>query len=305
MDDSHKGGFENYLKNFITLYMEKPDRVDVQVDSVNVVSQYRQLDVQDGLQNRSRLLRGKDNENDSMGITRELEKVGLLVEVQVLTTITYGAALSADFSVANILSQAIENNFQTFMDQNHKNTVNGAWGPPLFDESEPIPQKTNYLLIISLAVGCSVGGMILGTAVLLLFSRRRDSTAIGEYQHQSNPSNPYGGLGAGPRIVLQESDDFLNTNQSSSIFTNPNALDEEFGKSRSSTWDWRDPDSRPSQSDDRGNENSEDDESDRSSAYELEGQRELANMYSVSAIWIKVHSPLRSFVFSWHCLTKF
>eukprot|EP00554_Chaetoceros_debilis_P003324 CAMPEP_0194080556 /NCGR_PEP_ID=MMETSP0149-20130528/6556_1 /TAXON_ID=122233 /ORGANISM="Chaetoceros debilis, Strain MM31A-1" /LENGTH=833 /DNA_ID=CAMNT_0038762305 /DNA_START=114 /DNA_END=2615 /DNA_ORIENTATION=+ len=295
MDDSHEDGFENYVKNFITMYMEKADRVDVQIDSVKVVSQYRQLDVQDGLQNRSRLLKGNENENDSMDISRELVKVGLLVEVQVLATLTYGAALPADFSVSDVFSLAIDDNFKTFMDQIHKNSANGAWGPPLFEETEPPEQKSNYLLIISLAVGCSVGGMILGSAILLLFSRRRgSSTVIREFQHQSNPTNPYGDLvGASPRIMLQESDDFLNTNQSSSIFTNPNTMDEEFGKSRSSTWDWRNSESRPSGSNGRDNDHGEDEESDHSSAYELEGQRELANMYS-SASSTNIDTPSES-----------
>ncbi len=279
---------EDTLKEFMmnNLGDTESESIIVDIDAVKITSQWKEPGVENGLLSFSRKLDEGDEEEDG-------PTTGLKVEVLVTGTVTRGSPLPSTFSFGEIIVEKLTTDFASFMEELDGGFIkNGILGSP--SNVPPSVNDNDRLFMTLIAVGCGVGGMVLAAGFLFVHNKRQAKRRMVHYQnqyhHQMND--------ASPQVVLQDPHEFALNNQA--VYKSP-FVDEESGIGSSQRWEWVGHGQDDLGADVKSRKSGKsslvafsEDDSERSSAYEPVGQRDLASSYSVSMSDSSHVSRLRS-----------
>jgi len=186
MDDKEKNTFQNTVKDFVTKTMIKIENVDIDIISVEVVSQLRSI----GATNRLMDSRDIETQTDKTRKDRLLQETstGLLVDLIVTGHVSYGS-LPENFSFRDVVVTGFQNNYDVLLNdlEDAFSTYNAAENPSNGGGglgTEETSRNSNNILIMYVSIGCGIGGLILAAVIFVFHRKRQESKRHLELQDQ-------------------------------------------------------------------------------------------------------------------------
>jgi hypothetical protein len=179
MDDDETTIFQNTVKDFVAKTMNKIENVDIDIQSVQVVSQFLSVGATNGLLNSRDVDKTTDSKQRKWNKQRSLSSTstgtGLLVEMLITGQVSYGT-LPENFSFRDVIVPGFQNEFDVFLKdlEDAYSIYNSVKTPTNDDEGTGgTPRDGNNILIMYVSIGCGVGGMILAAILLVVHKRRK------------------------------------------------------------------------------------------------------------------------------------
>lgn len=177
MDEQEKKTFQNTVKDFVIKSMVKVNNVEIDILSVQVISQLRSVGATNGLLDSKEDVQTDNDKRRNRQRALQQTNTGLLVEMLITGQVRYGT-LPENFSFRDVILPGFQNDFDVLLKdlEDAFSIFNSVETPNNGDtdgtEGTPRDGKNNSL-IMYVSIGCGVGGVILASILLAVHKRRK------------------------------------------------------------------------------------------------------------------------------------